>query len=236
MKEIKFLAIIPARGGSKRLPKKNIKHFCGKPLIQWTIECAKSCSDIEEVIVSTDCPDIAAISRAAGAKVPFMRPSDLAADQSSSFELVKHAINFYAQKDVKIKNIILLQPTSPLRTTKNLQEAINRYNEEGANAVVSVTKLEHNPLSIGELESNGSLSNIIKKINSSNHTSNQLNYRINGAIYILNCAKIIQHSNLFFDDQSFAYIMPNHESVDIDTIEDFITAEALFLWKQKNNV
>ncbi len=124
-----IIAIIPARGGSKRLPCKNIRDLCGKPLIAWTIEQAKNSKFIDKVVVSTDDEEIAAISREYGVDVPFLRPKELATDESPSIDLIKHALDFFKKKGETYDIIILLEPTSPLRKKNDIDAAINLFLE-----------------------------------------------------------------------------------------------------------
>ena len=126
-----MLAIIPAKKRSKRLPNKNIKLLLGKPLIAYTIETAIKSKQITRVIVSTDCPKIAKISKKYGAEVPFLRPKEQSTDRSGKFEICKHAINFLAQKEgIKISSFIYLQPTSPLRLVKDIDDAIKIFRKK----------------------------------------------------------------------------------------------------------
>ena len=129
MKTIKYLAIIPARGGSKRLPRKNILLLQNKPLIYWSIDAALKTQYINEVIVTTDDIEIAEISKKYGAKVPFIRPNELANDTADSVSVVLHVIEYYKSQSVKIENIILLQPTSPLRTSEDISLAIELFEQ-----------------------------------------------------------------------------------------------------------
>ncbi len=120
-----FLAIIPARGGSKRLPRKNVMNLAGKPLIAWTIEAALNSTYIDEVMVSTDDREIAEIAQQYGASVPFFRPTELATDLTSTFDAIKHTLDFYAEMGEKYDFSVLLQPTSPLRESRHIDNAIN---------------------------------------------------------------------------------------------------------------
>ncbi|MBC8555357.1 MAG: acylneuraminate cytidylyltransferase family protein, partial [Candidatus Brocadiales bacterium] len=142
----RILAIIPARGGSKRLPRKNILDLAGKPPIAWSIEAALGSKYIDRVIVSTDDEEIAGISRKYGADVPFMRPNKLATDESSSVDVVLHVINTLKEKGRESEYIMLLQPTSPLRTMENIDEAVELLQSSSSDAVISVCEAEHSPL------------------------------------------------------------------------------------------
>ena len=231
MRKIKFLAIIPARAGSKRLPGKNIKEFGGKPLINWTIECATSVVDIDEVVVSTDCLEIARVATEAGAIVPFLRPASLGTDSSTSYDVIKNIIDSYDDAGVDVENIILLQPTSPLRTEESLKGAIKTFQEKSAGSLIAVTKSDHPSHIYGELGKGGCLAKMSSNIANAEKKHKAQTYRINGAIYIFNKVLLLKKKTLFFKERAFSYIMPKIESVDIDTIEDFVAAEALLKYK-----
>ena len=155
----KILAVITARAGSKRLPDKNILDLAGKPLIAWTIEPAKQSKFIDKIIVSTDSIKIKNISEKYGVEVPFIRPKELASDSASSISVLKHAILFYKNK---FDYIVLLQPTSPLRKTLDIDNAIKMLGEK-TEAIVSVCETEHSPLWTNVLPKDLSMSNFIKK-------------------------------------------------------------------------
>ncbi|OZB49337.1 MAG: CMP-N-acetlyneuraminic acid synthetase [Polynucleobacter sp. 39-45-136] len=224
-----ILAIIPARAGSKRLPRKNLIYLGDKPLIGWTIEAALGCSLIDEVIVSTDDREIADISIKYGAKVPFMRPVALASDEATSIDVIEHAVNFY--DDVLGKSfdyVILLQPTSPLRNSQDIAESIDLLSIKNANAIISVCEAEHSPLWMNTLPSdqsmNGFLLNGVRNIRSQDLDKY---YRLNGAIYICSIKKLMEQKTLFIDKEIYAYPMSIERSIDIDTYLDYLVAVAI---------
>ena len=139
---MRILIFIPARGGSKRIPKKNIKLFNGKPLIQWTIEAAINSGISNEICVSTDCEETKSIAESMGADVPFTRPKSLSSDKAKSIDVALHALSYY--KDTQ--SIILLQPTSPLRTSKHLQSFYDYITKSCATSAVSICECQHSPL------------------------------------------------------------------------------------------
>jgi CMP-N,N'-diacetyllegionaminic acid synthase len=145
-KNKKFLAIIPARGGSKGIPNKNIMAICGKPLIAYTIEAGKKSKYIDEVVVSTDSDDIKEIAQKYGAKVPFLRPDELSNDSAKSIDLVLHAIDFYKSNNISYDYVILLQPTSPLRTFMHIDEAVEKLIKYDKTSLVSVCEAAENPI------------------------------------------------------------------------------------------
>lgn len=219
-----FLTIIPARGGSKRLPKKNILPLAGKPLIAWTIDASLKSKYIDRTIVSTDCEEISKISKEHNAEV-IMRPKELATDTATSYDAVMHAIDHI---NAKFDYIILLQPTSPLRTSKHIDEAIEILVEKNADAVISVSPMEHSPLWANTLPINGSMTNFMKE-ELKNRRSQDLPeyYRLNGAIYICNTSKLKEAKSFFISENIYSYIMNYENSIDIDNNIDFELAQIL---------
>ncbi len=224
----KTLAIIPARAGSKRLPKKNIKKLAGDPLINWTIKAALGSENIDTVMVSTDCEEIQDIALRAGALAPFLRPAELSGDEASSSNVVMHAIDFMTSAHQQFDRAILLQPTSPLRDSSHIDEAFKLFNDTAASAVISVVKMSHptewaNPLGArGEMD----------KFFESNHLSIRsqdlpVRFLVNGAIYIFDVSKFIEAGSYFFSSGTYAYVMGPLQSIDIDTEDDFRLCEML---------
>ena len=154
--EKKLLAIIPARANSKRLPGKNLAELGGKPLIAWTIEAALNSKHVDRVVVSTDSEEIAQISVEWGAEVPFIRPAKLAADDVPSSCVIQHVIDQIHSKSLQYEYFVLLQPTSPLRTSDHIDQAVTLFETKRPDSVISVTALEHPVDWIGELD-NGSI-------------------------------------------------------------------------------
>jgi CMP-N-acetylneuraminic acid synthetase len=226
-KKMNFLAVIPARGGSKRLPKKNILSLCGKPLIAWTIEAAKKSKYITDIIVSTDDKEIAEISKMYGITTPFMRPPYLSNDTSTSIDVVKHAISFYKENLGKeFDYVLLLQPTSPLRTSEDIDAAIQLLMEKKADSIISMSKCEHSPLWTNILPLDNNINNFIRE-DIQNVRSQDLStyYRYNGAIYLSKVVRLIKENLFSFKTNSYAYIMPQDRSVDIDSHIEFKLAE-----------
>jgi len=218
-----FLAIILARGGSKRLPKKNIMMLKDKPLIAWSIEAGLKSKYIDELIVSSDDDEILKISVKYGAKM-IERPSTLAEDKSSSFDALEHVM----QNSKKYDYVILLQPTSPLRNTKHIDEAIELLFEKKADAIVSVCENEHSPLWSNTLPANESLDNFLRdEVKGKRSQDLQQYYQLNGAIYICDAKRLLKERSLFLSSNIFAYKMDRQASVDIDEELDFKLAELL---------
>ncbi len=222
----KILAIIPARSGSKGLKDKNIKNLNGKPLIAYTIEAAKESGLFEDILVSTDSVEYADISRQYGAIVPFLRDEKLSGDTASTVDVIMDVFTKMKLFGKEYDSFVLLQPTSPLRTEKNIIEAYNLFVEKSANSVVSVCEVDHNPLLTNLLPNDLSLDNFIKKENNIRRQDLGKYYRLNGAIYISKVDYYLKYKN-FYEKNSFAYIMDKRNSVDIDDEIDFKLAEIL---------
>jgi CMP-N-acetylneuraminic acid synthetase len=224
----RILAIIPARAGSKRLPGKNIKELAGKPLIQWTMEAAKNSALLAEVIVSTDDERIVELAKSIDVSVPFVRPQHLAQDKSSSIDVIKHSIDILEKQGKVFDFIMLLQPTSPLRTSCHIDEAINLLNEKCADAVISVCPTEHSPLWSNTLNDSGKMDSFISpEIKNARSQDLPVHYRLNGALYITRITRLLAENTLFINDNIFAFKMTKESSVDIDERIDFTLAEAI---------
>jgi len=221
IKEEKLLAVIPARGGSKRLPKKNILDIAKKPMIAWTIEAAHQSKYIDRIVVSTDDMKTADISVKYGACVPFVRPDELSTDEASSIEVVKHAIDTLCESNDFYEYIILLQPTSPLRTFKHIDSAVDLLVDKNADSIVSVCEVNHPNEWINTLPDDLSMKNFIN-IDTGKLRSQELSkqYRINGSIY-LSKISVLTKQLTFFHDSTYAYVMDTHDSVDIDNKFDY---------------
>lgn len=223
------LAIIPARGGSKRLPNKNTRCLNGKPLIAYSIEAALTSKYVDAVVVSTDSGEIRRIAEAAGAEAPFLRPDELASDTSGTLPVVAHAIEYYRQSLQKTFDIVLLlQPTSPLRTTVDIDCAAELFMTKSADAVISVCPAEHSPLWCNTLPDDLSLTGFLPN-SVLNRRSQDLPtyYRINGAIYLCVVERLLKEQTFFICNNAYAYIMEQERSIDIDTLLDFQYCELL---------
>ncbi|MDD2974736.1 MAG: acylneuraminate cytidylyltransferase family protein [Aliarcobacter cryaerophilus] len=218
-----FLGIVPARGGSKRLPRKNMLDLCGKSLIAWSIEAGLNSKYIDKVVVSSDDDEILNISLNFGAET-IKRPVELASDTATTFDAIKHTIENVEKYDY----IVLLQPTSPLRNAKHIDEAIQLLEEKNADAVVSVCEMDHSPLWSNTLPNDGNMRGFLRE-EILNKRSQDLEkyYRLNGAIYICKTEKLLENKSFFLKDNIFAYIMDRESSIDIDEEIDFKMAEVL---------
>ena len=224
----KVLAVIPARGGSERIPKKNILNLAGKPLISWTIEAALSSEYIDDVVVSTDDNEILIIAKKYGAKVPFIRPDKFSSNHASSISVVLHAIEFFQKVNERYDYIVLLQPTSPLRTVKNIDESIELLQQKKCDAIVSVCNVDHSPLWCNTIPSSGSLSNFLDdQVLNSRSQDLESYFRLNGAIYLCKIERILNEKTFFIKDNIYSYKMNRENSIDIDEMIDFNIAEML---------
>lgn len=226
MKE-KILAIIPARSGSKGIKDKNIRELNGKPLIAYTIEVARESNLFEDIVVSTDSEKYAEISKEYGAIVPFLREENLSTDTASSLDVILDVLEKMERLGKKYETIILLQPTSPLRTVEDLKEAYNLYLNKKANAVISVCEMEHSPLWSNTLSLDNKMDGFLKNIGNTNRQQLEKYYRINGAIYIANIEYFKKYKNFYYEN-SYAYIMSRENSIDIDEEIDLKITEYLF--------
>lgn len=223
MKE-KILAIIPARSGSKGLKDKNIKMMNGKPMIAYTIEAAQNSKIFEDIIISTDSEKYAEIAKKYGGSVPCLRDKKLANDNAKSSDVILDILN---RVEKKYDSFIMLQPTSPLRTEKNIIEAYKMYLEKKANSVVSVCEMEHSPLGVNTLNEEKRMDSFLKGIAvNRNRQELETYYRINGALYIANVEYFKRYQDFYYKD-SYAYIMEKENSIDIDDELDFKIAEYL---------
>ncbi|GIO07333.1 hypothetical protein J31TS6_33610 [Brevibacillus reuszeri] len=224
------LAIIPARGGSKGVPRKNIRELCGKPLIAWSIEEAKKSKYIDQIIVSTDDEEIAAVARQWGAEIPFLRPVELAQDHTPGIDPVLHALKMLPQYEY----IVLLQPTSPLRSTDDIDACLEQCVEQKVDSCVSVTLTDKSPYWMYNLSENSSL---IPVINTEKPILRRQDapdvFVLNGAVYVAR-STWLQQTRSFLQDKTIGYPMPKDRSIDIDTALDFLLVEILLHEKNKS--
>ena len=224
----KVLGVIPARGGSKGLPRKNILHLAGKPLIAYTIEVALRSALLDRVMVSTDDDEIAKVAREYGAEVPFSRPPNLAQDDSLVFPVLIHAVNWLCERQgFNPEYVMLLQPTSPLREVDDIDSAANIAIKTEADSVVSVGAVHQHPYWMKRVVEDGRLTSYL--------SSDQFPYRrqelpsiyaLNGAIYLVS-TKVLLKQQTFYTDRTYAYIMPPERSLDVDSKWDLYLAELI---------
>lgn len=232
IKDRRVLAIIPARGGSKGLHRKNIRLMAGKPLIAWTMEEARKSFYIDRLIVSSDSEEIINAAKKYGVEAPFVRPSELAGDASKSIDVVKHGLEYFGSEfDV----VIVLQPTSPLRTHKDIDGAFELMIKKGARAVVSVCETEHPVQWTGTLNEDLNMRDFLDPaFKNLSRQELRKTYRLNGAIYIAE-RDYLYLTGGFIGEGTYAFIMEKKNSVDIDDIVDFKLAEILLKDRKEEN-
>lgn len=227
----KTIATICARGGSKGLPRKNVRPFAGKPLIAHTIEQARACPLIEAVYVSTDDDEIAAVAREWGAQVPYRRPAELATDAAAKIPAIEHMVAHLESQGERIDLVVDLQPTSPLRTQQDLADSIRLAPQ--ADLIVTVTEPSHNPYySLVEARPDGTL-RVSKAEGFARRQDVPQAWGLNGSIYVWQRAALARAAvDGFWSVAIRPSVMPRHRSVDIDDVLDFEWAE--WLWRRQD--
>ncbi len=230
MSKNQILGLIPARGGSKGIHKKNLYPFNNKPLIQWTLEAARESKLIDKVIVSTDDESIATFSKENGAEVPYMRHKSLAYDDSLIMETVLETI----YKFNNFEFIILLQPTSPLRTKNDIDNVINLQQKHLVDSIVSVRQVRENPTLFYDINEKNYLKKSFSNLLGNNRQSFKEFYILNGAIYMASTKHLKKYKS-FFCERTLPYIMPFERSLDVDTLLDIQFGEFILNKKKLNN-
>ena len=231
----KILAIIPARGGSKGLPGKNIKPLCGKPLIGWSIEQAQASEYIDEIFVSTDSREIATVAERYGIKVHFLRPSELATDTSPSSAFVLHTIDYYRNKGQEFDYILLLEPTSPLRDVDDINIAIEQLlNHNTAKSIVGVSKVEAtHPAFLVNISKEGLLKPYLEEMKVLRRQELNDLYFFEGSLYLSETNYYIKAES-FYHNLTLPYVVPKYKSYEVDDIVDFYIIEKLLELKLNN--
>ena len=231
----RFLTIIPARIGSKGLKKKNIKQFCGKKLIEWTFRAAQKCKYLDDIIVSTDSKEILKISKKYKLHTPFLRPKNLSGDKTSMFEVVKHCIDFYKKKKIFFENIILLEPTSPIREPEDLNKALKSFllKRKRINSLVSLGEVTEHPYIITSLKGE-----FVKKIPISKKLFTRRQdlpkyYFPYGVVYLSKTGAYLKNKS-FISNLTGYYLIKNYQNIEIDNIYDFYKAEIIFKKRKLN--
>jgi CMP-N,N'-diacetyllegionaminic acid synthase len=228
-----ILMVIPARGGSKGILKKNIASLAGKPLIYYTIDAALKTKYLKRVVVSTDDPEIAIIAKNAGAEVPFFRPSILSQDETSTVSVVQHAVvNMEESLGNRFDFVVLLQPTSPLRDERYIDLAVEKILETGADSVITVCTVKHHPF-WNFVAHNDRLNSLLPNCDKSSRRQElPQTYAPNGAVYVVKRDVLFNENTLFGKDLR-GIIMPPEESIDIDDYYDWFLAEMTTkYWKE----
>lgn len=229
---LKVLGLVTARGGSKGLPGKNVRPLCGKPLIVWTIDAAKEARCLDAIAVSTDDPAIAETARRAGAEVPFMRPAELAGDTASSIDVVLHAIDFLAAAGRNFDIIVLLEPTSPLRESADIDQGVARLVESGAGSLVSVCRAEAtHPAFMYRQDARLHLHPFLERQPTGLRRQDiEPLYFLEGTLYASRIDVLRLHRSFYHED-TIGYEVPKWKSLEIDDIDDFNMVEALMKLK-----
>lgn len=213
----RVLAVIPARGGSKGLPGKNIRPVDGKPLLAWTVDAARGSRRVDRLVLSSDDDSIISAARDCGCDVPFRRPPALASDLATSIDVVLHALDQIPGYDV----VVLLQPTSPLRSAADIDAACDEMAKMGAPACVSVSPTDQSPYWMYRIDARQALEPIMEPpAGVTRRQDLPPVYALNGAIYVAH-AGWLRDTRTFVTRDTVAYVMPRERSIDIDTIEDF---------------
>ena len=222
-----MLAIIPARGGSKGLPGKNIKDLCGKPLIAYTIEAALKSKKITQVVLSTDDEEIAEACKKYGIEIPFLRPKELAGDDSLIVDTYIYTVDrINKEQNKNYDSVVALLPTCPLRTAKDIDEAIELYENKQADSIISFYEAPHPVQWYKTVDENGVLRSILPEGDRlANRQEEQKSYLPNGAIYVFSMDLL--RDKKYYSDKTYPYIMPANRSIDIDSAFDFEMAEFL---------
>lgn len=223
---MRYLVVIPARGGSKGIPQKNIRPFAGKPLIYYTIDTARTIVDDEDICVSTDDSKIIQVVEDYGLSIPFTRPAELATDTAGTYEVLLHALNFYERKGKHYDALILLQNTSPFRTSEHVKEALKLYNSD-VDMVVSVKECKANPYyCVFEETPEGYLHVCKGDGNIFRRQDAPKVYEYNGAIYVINTTSL-KNMHMHKFKKRIKYVMDEVSSFDLDTITDWKIAEMI---------
>jgi len=225
---MKTLGLITARGGSKGIPGKNLVPLGGKPLIAWTLEAARAATSLTRIVVSTDDPAIATECRLRGMDVPFLRPAELASDTASHIAVVDHALDWLRSSDrFEPDAVVLLQPTSPLRTAGDIDACVDLAVRKAAPAVVSVCDADDHPFLVKKLNDRGELEDFVSSgLAYARRQDFPRAYVLNGAVYV-NRTESLRKARSFVPPGAIPYVMSRRNSIDIDTPEDLEKVEAI---------
>ena len=220
------VAVIPARGGSKGIPRKNLYSLGGRPLIAYSIEAGLGAQSVDRVIVSTDDSEIAAVSREWGAEVPFLRPAELALDETPTLPVIQHSVQILMEEDYIPSYVVILQPTSPLRSATQIDEGVQILSETGADSVVSVCISEHSPYWMRTIEEGRVYPFLAEGLTYLRRQDLPIVYRLNGALWVTRREVLMEGDSVYGEDVR-PLVMPVDDSVDIDTPTDVALAELI---------
>lgn len=224
---LRCLGLIPARGGSKGIPGKNLRPLAGKPLLVYTIEAALASRWLDRVVVSTDDARIRGVALQAGAEAPFLRPAELAQDDTPMWPVVKHALSWLVEHGYRPDVLVLLQPTSPLRQSEDIDRAVELLVSSGADVVTTVTPVREHPYLMRKLEGNRLTPLFPVPLGTSLRQEYPPVYRLNGAVYAMRAEVVEREDPLSGDVRGI--VMDRRRSVDIDEQEDLVWAEWLMM-------
>lgn len=224
----KVLALVPARAGSKGLPGKNIRPFCGKPLLQWSVEHALFSRSVDKVVVSTDSEEFADVARKCGAAVPFLRPESLASDTATSVDVILHAVDFLEERGEAFDILVLLEPTSPLRMPEDIDNALGLlFSAPEAESVVSIARTEaHHPAFLMRKKAVGFLEPYLPDFKVVRRQDISPLYFLDGTVYV-SWIEALRRRKSFYHEKTLGYEVPKYKSFEIDDLDDFIICEAL---------
>lgn len=225
IKNKRILGIIPARAGSKGIKNKNIIDLCGKPLIAYSIEEGNKSKYIDKLIVSTDGEEITKVAKKYNGEVPFIRPKELAEDNTKTIDVMIHAIDFLKKNGEVYDYVVLLQPTQPLRKWWQIDEAIEKIINENGEGLVSVCEVKEHPVLVRRINKEGFLENLLEGSSTIRRQDMGMYYKVNGVIYINKINKNL-NANTSLNDNKIPYVMRREDSIDIDEVMDLKIAEA----------
>lgn len=226
------MAVIPARGGSKGIKNKNIIDLNGKPLIAYSVFAAKQSKYIDRVVVSTDSEKIAQVAEEHGADVPFLRPAELASDTAKTIDAILHCVKELKKRQDEYDVLVLLQPTQPLRTSQDIDRALEIFCANGMRSLVSVREVEEHPILVRTIDKDGALKPLLAMNSTVRRQDMPKYYLVDGSIYINKIEDI--NENTSFNDNEIPYIIKAEHSVDIDEMRDLQIAE-LYLKEDENH-
>ena len=233
---MKILALIPARSGSKRLPGKNLRLLGGKPMIVWSIEAAKGIPQICDILVSTDCSEIASVCKNACVLVPWLRPDDLATDTATSVDVARHALDWYQREMGEVDGLLLLQPTSPFRTKETIKKGVALFEKHLKEPVVGVSQTHEHPLWAMKREGDYLVPFIPGDGLATRSQDLPAAFTINGSFYLMSPSDL-KAGNLFTGKKAIPLIVESpQEALDIDTAWDFMIAETVVSQRMEHNL
>ena len=221
----RILGLIPARGGSKGIPRKNIKDMAGKPMIARTIEVGLKSAYIDDLVVTTDDEEIAEISRSYGARVPFLRPAEFAQDTSPTIDCVLHAMGELEKAGQACDCVVLLQPTSPLRIVEDIDHAIELFYAKGRKGVITISPVSVNPVLMKTMDEDGALTSLVPLDGPIRRQEMKQYYRCDGNVYVNAWEEL--RPNFPFSENPYGIVSSAGGAIDIDTMEDFERAVAV---------